>query len=134
MGDHSIRAVPAVTMLEMIINDWLSFAKNAQSIDERAAKSFGKVSRMSAMAWGMQYPSLLTVYRGTYLATVTYAADCWHMRAKLNVVRSALLKTQRPALTLSTKVYHTTNRATLPVLAGVLLADYKMTIAGKVDA
>ncbi|GBP23614.1 Retrovirus-related Pol polyprotein from type-1 retrotransposable element R1 4 [Eumeta japonica] len=81
----------------------------------------------------MRYPSLLTVYKGTYVATVTYAAGCWHMRANLHVVRSALLRTQRPALTLLTKAYRTTSTAALPVLAGVLPADYEVLLAGKTD-
>ncbi|GBP97352.1 Retrovirus-related Pol polyprotein from type-1 retrotransposable element R1 4 [Eumeta japonica] len=81
----------------------------------------------------MRYPSLLTIYRGTFLATVTYAADCWYARAGLHVVRSALLRTQRPALTVLTKAYRTTSTAALPVLAGVLPADLEVTLAGRVD-
>ncbi|GBP65872.1 Retrovirus-related Pol polyprotein from type-1 retrotransposable element R1 2 [Eumeta japonica] len=133
MGGDSIRAVSAATVLGVVIDERLSFAKHAQYIGERAAKSFGKVSRVSAASWGMRYPSLLTVYRGTYIATVTYAAGCWHTRANLHVVRSALLRTQRPALTLLTKAYRTTSTAALPVLAGVLPADYEVLLAGKTD-
>ncbi|GBP65858.1 Retrovirus-related Pol polyprotein from type-1 retrotransposable element R1 [Eumeta japonica] len=133
MGGDSIRAVPAATVLGVVIDDRLSFAQHALSIGERAAKSFGKVSRVSAASWGMRYPSLLTIYRGTFLATVTYAAGCWYARAGLHVVRSALLRTQRPALTLLTKAYRTTSTAALPVLAGVLPADLEVTLAGRVD-
>ncbi|GBP24850.1 Retrovirus-related Pol polyprotein from type-1 retrotransposable element R1 4 [Eumeta japonica] len=82
----------------------------------------------------MKYPSLLSIYRGTFLAIVTYAAGCWYTRARLHVVRSALLRTQRPALTLLTKAYRTTSTAALSVLAGVLPADLDVTLAGRVDS
>ncbi|GBP83126.1 Retrovirus-related Pol polyprotein from type-1 retrotransposable element R1 [Eumeta japonica] len=130
MGGDSIRVVSAATVLGVIIDDRLSFAQHALSIGERVAKSFGKMSRVSAASWGMRYPSLLTIYRGTFLATVTYAAGC---TCSVHVVRSALLRTQRPALTLSTKAYRTTSTAALPVLAGVLPADFDVTLARHVD-
>ncbi|GBP70804.1 Retrovirus-related Pol polyprotein from type-1 retrotransposable element R1 4 [Eumeta japonica] len=50
-----------------------------------------------------------------------------------NVVRSALLKTQRPALMLLTKAYRTIITAALPVLAGVLPAHMEVIIAGRTD-
>ncbi|GBP96663.1 hypothetical protein EVAR_89988_1 [Eumeta japonica] len=54
---------------------------------------------------GEWYSSLKTIYSATYLTTLTYVAGCWYERANLHVVRSALLKTQRPALALLTKAY-----------------------------
>ncbi|GBP84501.1 Retrovirus-related Pol polyprotein from type-1 retrotransposable element R1 4 [Eumeta japonica] len=134
MGGDSIRAVSATTVLGMVIDDRLSFAQHALSINERAAKSFDKMSRISAASWGMRYPSLLTIYRGTFLATVKYAAGYWYTCGGLHVVRSALFRTQRPALILLTKAYRTTSTAALPVLAGVLPADLDVTLAGRVDS
>ncbi|GBP89880.1 Retrovirus-related Pol polyprotein from type-1 retrotransposable element R1 [Eumeta japonica] len=93
MGGDSIRTVSAVTVLGLVLDEHLSFAQHAQSIGERASKSFGKVSRVSAASWGVRYPSLKTIYLATYLTTLTYAAGCWYKRANLHVVRSALLKT-----------------------------------------
>ncbi|GBP97340.1 hypothetical protein EVAR_103853_1 [Eumeta japonica] len=65
--------------------------------------------------------------------TVTYAAGCWYTGASLHVVRSALHRTQIPALTLLTKAYRTTSTAALPVLARVLPADLDVILAGRVD-
>ncbi|GBP60749.1 Retrovirus-related Pol polyprotein from type-1 retrotransposable element R1 2 [Eumeta japonica] len=87
-GD-SICAVSAARVLGVVINERLFFAQHAMTIGEKTAKSFGKVSRMSAASWGMRYPSLLTAYRGTYLAIITYPAGCWYERASLHVLRSA---------------------------------------------
>ncbi|GBP00995.1 Putative 115 kDa protein in type-1 retrotransposable element R1DM [Eumeta japonica] len=133
MGGDSIRTVSAATVLGLVLDEHLSFAQHAQSIGERASKSFGKVSRVSAASWGMRCSSLKTIYLATYLTTLTYVAGCWYERATLHVVRSALLKTQRPALTLLTKAYRTVSTAALPVLAGVLPAHMEVVIAGKTD-
>ncbi|GBP82584.1 hypothetical protein EVAR_69805_1 [Eumeta japonica] len=83
----------------------------------------------SAGNGGIGYRSLKIIYRDTYLATLTYAAGYWHQRAKLYVVRSVLLRAQQPALTLLTK----TSTAILPMFAGVLPADLKLLIAGRVE-
>ncbi|GBO98511.1 Putative 115 kDa protein in type-1 retrotransposable element R1DM [Eumeta japonica] len=100
IGGDSIRAVSAAKVLGVVVDERLSFAKHAQYIGEKAAKSFGKASWVSAASWGMRYPSLLTVYR---------------------------------ALTLLTKTYRTTSTVALPVLAGVLPADYEVILAGRTD-
>ncbi|GBP42614.1 Retrovirus-related Pol polyprotein from type-1 retrotransposable element R1 4 [Eumeta japonica] len=94
---------------------------------------FRKVSRVSAASWKMRFPSLLTIYNGTYKATITYATWCWFERSNLRMVRSVLLRTQRPALILLTKAYRTTSTAALPVLAGVLPAALEIMTAGRVD-
>ncbi|GBP91685.1 hypothetical protein EVAR_100265_1 [Eumeta japonica] len=65
---------------------------------------------------------------------MTYAAGCWHTRTSLHIVRSALLRTQRPALRLLTKAYRTNNMVALPVLVGVLPAEYEMILARRVDS
>ncbi|GBP73314.1 hypothetical protein EVAR_52840_1 [Eumeta japonica] len=54
-------------------------------------------------------------------------------KVDLHVVRSALLRTQRPALILLIKTYRTTSTAALPVLVGVPPADLEVTAAGRVD-
>ncbi|GBP63882.1 Retrovirus-related Pol polyprotein from type-1 retrotransposable element R1 [Eumeta japonica] len=133
MGGDSIRTVSAATVLGLVLDEHLSFAQHAQSIGERASKSFGKVSRVSAASWGMRFSSLKTIYSATYLTTLTYVAGCWYERANLHVVHSTLLKTQRPALTLLTKAYRTVSTAALPVLAGVLPAHMEVVVAGKTD-
>ncbi|GBP28873.1 Retrovirus-related Pol polyprotein from type-1 retrotransposable element R1 2 [Eumeta japonica] len=133
MGGGSIRSVATATVLGVVLDEHLSFAQHALTIGERASKSFGKVSRVSTASWGMRYPSLKTIYRATYVTTLTYAAGCWYGRASMHVVRSALLRTQRPSLILLTKAYRTVSTAALPVLAGVLPAHYEVTIAGRTD-
>ncbi|GBP42642.1 Retrovirus-related Pol polyprotein from type-1 retrotransposable element R1 [Eumeta japonica] len=133
MGGGSIRSVSAATVLGVVLDEHLSFAQHAQTIGERASKSFGKVSRVSTASWEIRYPSLRTIYLATYLTTLTYAAGCWYGRASLHVFRSALLRTPRPSLALLTKAYKTMSTAALPVLAGVLPAHYKVMIAGRTD-
>ncbi|GBP65542.1 hypothetical protein EVAR_87518_1 [Eumeta japonica] len=107
MSGDSIWTVSTATVLRVFIYDQLSFAQYTISIGEKAAKNFGKMSKVSEASWCMSAckQSLLTIYLGTFLATVTYTAGCWYRRAGLHVVRSALLRTQRPALTLLTKIY-----------------------------
>lgn len=48
------------------------------------------------------------------------------------MVRSPLLRTQRPALILLTKAYRSVSTSALPVLAGVLPADLEVLRAGTV--
>ena len=120
-------------MLGVVLDTGLSFARHASSIGERAAKCFGKMSRVSASAWGIRYPGLRVLYKGTFVATVTYAAACWYRRATLHVVRSALLRTQRPSLILLTKAYRSASTAALAVLGGVLPADLEVIRAGRLD-
>lgn len=132
MGGDSIKSVTSATVLGVVIDDRLSFAQHAQSIGERAAKCFGKVARVSATSWGVRYRALKVLYKGTFVATITYAASVWFERASLHIARSPLLRTQRPALTMLTKAYRSTSTAALSVLAGVLPADLEVIRAGRV--
>ena len=133
LAGDSVRSVTSATVLGVVLDANLSFAQHAMSIGERAAKCFGKMSRVSASSWGIRYPGLRILYRGTFVATITYAAACWYGRAALHVVRSALLRCQRPSLVLLTKAYRSTSTAALVVLGGVLPADLEVIRAGRFD-
>ncbi|GBP97347.1 Retrovirus-related Pol polyprotein from type-1 retrotransposable element R1 [Eumeta japonica] len=129
----SIAAVAYTRILGLVIDSSLSFGAHARDMGMRAAKCFGKVSRVSTSPWGLRYLALKIIYRGTFVAVITYAAAVWFRRANLHVVRSALLRAQRPALILLTKAYRSTSTHALPVLAGVLHADLEVVRHGEVD-
>lgn len=129
----SVRSVRSTRVLGVVIDGSLSFAEHARSIGERAASGLGKMSRVSASSWGMRYRALKVLYQGIFTPILTYAAGCWWRRVSTYVVRTALLRAQRPALILLTKAYRSTSTAALPVLAGVLPADLEVERAGKVD-
>ncbi|GBP88523.1 Retrovirus-related Pol polyprotein from type-1 retrotransposable element R1 [Eumeta japonica] len=133
LSGNPIRAVASATVLGVVIDASLSFAQHAASIVERASRCFGKLSRMSAASWGIRYGALRVLYRGTFVATVTYGAGCWVDRVGTYVARSTLLRGQRPALVLLTKAYRSVSTAALPVLAGVFPADLEVTRAGRLD-
>ncbi|GBP88565.1 Retrovirus-related Pol polyprotein from type-1 retrotransposable element R1 [Eumeta japonica] len=133
LSGNPIRAVASATVLGVVIDASLSFAQHAASIVERASRCFGKLSRMSAASWGIRYGALRVLYRGTFVATVTYGAGYWVDRVETYVARSTLLRGQRPALVLLTKAYRSVSTAALPVLAGVLPADLEVTRAGRLD-
>ncbi|CAH2216082.1 jg27626 [Pararge aegeria aegeria] len=133
LGGSSIKYGTQAVVLGVTIDGSRSFAPHARSIGERAAKCFGKMSRVSTASWGIRYRALRILYRGTFVATVTYAAACWAERASLHVVRSLLLKAQRGPLILLTKAYRTVSTSALAVLAGVLPADLEVIRAGKTD-
>ncbi|GBP96302.1 Retrovirus-related Pol polyprotein from type-1 retrotransposable element R1 [Eumeta japonica] len=120
-------------VLGLGIDSNLSFGAHARDMGTRAAKCFGRVSRVSTSSWGLRYPALKIIYRGTFVAVITYAAAVWFRRANFHVVRSALLRAQRPALILLTKAYRSTSTHALPVLAGVLPADLEVARRGEVD-
>lgn len=133
LGDKPVRSVQSATVLGVVIDSNLSFRPHAQSIGERAAAAFGKMSRVSASSWGIRYAGLRILYQAIFVAIVTYAAGCWWRRATTYMVRSALLRTQRQALILLTKAYRSVSSAALPVLAGVFPADLEVTRAGRID-
>lgn len=133
LAGDSVRSVASAMILGVVLDSSLSFAQHAVSIGERAAKCFGKMARVSASSWGIRYPGLRVLYRGTFVATVTYAAACWYRRATLHVVRSSLLRSQRPSLVLLTKAYRSTSTSALAVLGGVLPADLEVIRAGRLD-
>lgn len=110
----------------------VSYVQHALFIGEKASNCFGKVSRVSTSTWGVKYRILRVLYIGTYVATVVYAAAVWYRRSSFYSVRSALLRTQRPALMLLTKAYRSTSTAALRVLAGMLPADLEVVRAGRI--
>ena len=133
LGGESVGSVASARVLGVVVDTSQCFREHAQSIGERAAAAFGKMSRVSSSTWGVRYRALKVLYRGTYVATVTYAAGCWWHRTTTYVVRSALTRTQRQALILLTKAYRSVSSAALPVLAGVLPADLEVKRAGRID-
>ncbi|GBP43307.1 hypothetical protein EVAR_31191_1 [Eumeta japonica] len=100
MEGECIRSVSSATVLGVVIVERLFFVQFAITIAEKASKSF-----------------------------VTYAAGCWHERASLHIVRSALPRTQRLSLILLTKAYRMVSSVVLPVLAGVIPADLEVICA-----
>lgn len=126
----SIKAVTEAKVLGVVIDPTFSYAAHAVSAGEAATRGFCKMSRVSASSWGLRYRALRTLYAGTYVPIVTYAAPLWYHRASVHVVRSVLQRTQRPALTLLTKAYRTCSTAALAVLGGVLPADLALVRAG----
>ncbi|GBP79727.1 Retrovirus-related Pol polyprotein from type-1 retrotransposable element R1 4 [Eumeta japonica] len=93
---------------------WLAFP----SIDEAACPE--NITLLVGKAW------VEIIYRGTFVAVITYAAAIWFRRANYHVVRSALLRAQRPTLILLTRAYRSTSTYALPVLEGVLPADLEV--------
>lgn len=133
MEGASIAHVTHTRLLGVIIDDASSYVQHANFTGQKAANCFGKVSRVSASTWGIRYRALRVLFSGTYVATLTYAAAVWWRRSSHYAVRSALLRTQRPALVLLTKAYRSVSTAALPVLAGVLPADLEVTRAGRIE-
>lgn len=132
MDGFPVPSVRVMKLLGVLVDERLSFAQHARHIGEMGAKSFGRMSRVSTSSWGVRYGALRLLYRGTYVATITYAAAVWYKRVGVHVVRSPLLRTQRPALILLTKAYRSVSTSALPVLAGVLPADLEVLRAGTV--
>lgn len=133
MNGASIPNVTEARLLGVTLDVARSYVPHASFSGERAARCFGKVSRVSASSWGLRYKTLRLLYMGTFVAIVSYAAAVWYRRTSLFAVQSTLLRTQRPALVLMTKAYRSTSTAALPVLAGVLPADLQVVHAGKVE-
>ena len=128
----SVTHVNHARLLGVCIDEASSYVQHANFAGLRAVKCFGKVSRISASTWGVRYRALRILYIGTYVATLTYAAAVWWRRSSHYAVRSALLRTQRPALVLLTKAYRSVSTAALPVLAATLPADLEVVRAGRV--
>lgn len=132
MNGVSIPHVSQARLVGVIIDEARSYVQHALFIGEKASNCFGKVSRVSTSTWGVKYRILRVLYIGTYVATVVYAAAVWYRRSSFYSVRSALLRTQRPALMLLTKAYRSTSTAALRVLAGMLPADLEVVRAGRI--
>lgn len=130
-SSKSICSVSEAKVLGVVLDSGRSFAPHASSIGERASNCFGKMARISANSWGVRYRALRVLYEGTYTPTLTYAARIWYHRASVHVVRSVLLRTQRPSFILLTKAYRTSSTAALAVLAGALPADLALVRAGR---
>lgn len=109
-----------------------SYLQHAVFIGEKASNCFGKMSRIFAIRWGVKYRALRVLYSGTYVAIVMYAAAVWCRCSSTFVVKRALLRTQRPALTLLTKAYRSCSTAVLTVLAGILPVDLEVCRAGTI--
>ncbi|CAK1550155.1 unnamed protein product [Leptosia nina] len=116
LGGESVRSVTSAKLLGVVLDDRGTFAEHAGDIGDRAGRCFGKMSR------------------GTYIATITYAAAVWFDRALSYVVASRLLRSQRAALVLLTKAYRTTSTPALAILGRVLHANLEVYRAGKVQA
>lgn len=71
IGGASVPAVRHTKLLGVVIDESGSFAQHALAIGEREASCFGKMSRVSALFWGIRYKALKVLYWGTYVATVT---------------------------------------------------------------
>lgn len=132
MNGVSIAHVTQARLLGVVIDEASSYVPHANLSGLKAVHCFGKVSRVSASTWGIRYRALRVLFSGTYVATLTYAAAVWWRRSSHYAVRSALLRTQRPALVLLTKAYRSVSTAALPVLAAVFPADLEVTRAGRI--
>jgi hypothetical protein len=126
MGGRSVRFVREVKYLGVLLDSNNSFLAHAKSISEKAGSLFMKVRRISTATWGLRGGAVRTLYRGTYVAQLTYAAGVWAHRASSGSVRRTLLSGQRRPLLALTGAYRTVSTAALSVLAGELPADLEV--------
>ncbi|GBP93281.1 Retrovirus-related Pol polyprotein from type-1 retrotransposable element R1 [Eumeta japonica] len=84
-------------------------------------------------SWGMRLVALKILYRGSFVAAITYGAGCWVDRLNTYVACSILLREQRSFLIRLIKAYRSVSTAALPVLAKILPADFEMARAGRLD-
>jgi hypothetical protein len=126
MGGESIRFHDTVKYLGVTLDRTGSFLAHAKEISRKANNLFMKVRRLSKASWGLSSKAVRQIYRGIYVAQLTYAAGVWHHRAGTGNVQRTLLSGQRPPLLAVTGAYRSVSTAALPVIAGELPADLEV--------
>lgn len=126
MGDTSIRFVENTTYLGVTLDRSSSFLAHVKSVSSKAQALFMKLRRISTTEWGLRSPALRLLYRGVYVAQVSYAASVWEHRLQNALIISVLKRSQRIPLLALSGAYRTVASDALPVLAGALPIDLEI--------
>ena len=86
---------------------------------DKATRLYGKLTRIAKKEYGLNYRSLISIYKGLFVPIVTYAAAPWYDEITTHQKRK-LISAQRMALLGMTKAYKNVSNDALTVIAGTL--------------
>lgn len=124
MGGNKIRFVEKVSYLGVIWGRGMKIKDHITCVTERAYNKMMMVLRIMGNK-GIEYKRILGIYRGMYLAMITYAAGAWGDKLG-KMERYKLLSEQRKIGLRMTKGYRTLSGEAVRVIAGLIPLDLEV--------
>lgn len=97
----------------------LRAGEHVENICDKSRAMFSALKRVAKREWGLGYKALRIIYKGLFLAMITYVASVWHDRINVRDWRR-LGSAQRFALIGVTGAYRTISLKAVQVIAGEL--------------
>lgn len=119
IGEKRLKMVSSVRYLGVDFDERLGVSTHIKRITENATSAFHMMARLARTSWGLNSKTLMTIYKGITVPSLSYGSVGWFSRTNISHVKK-LESAQRKSLPRITSAYRTTSYAAATVLAGVL--------------
>ena len=114
----TLKFKPAVKYLSLILDRGLKFHSHAKYVGDKAKLIMQKYAAICGLKWGVGNKEMTTIYRGSFIPIIAYAAEAWIDEFN-DKTKRPIIGAHRCALIRITKAYRTTITEALEVLANI---------------
>ena len=118
MASGPLKFCKTVKYLGIMIDKQFRFTSHTKYVAEKAKIIMYKYAAMCGLKWGVSYREMLTIYRGSFVPIINYAAYAWIDNVNSVSLRK-IISAHRCALIRVTKAYRTTSTHALEVISNV---------------
>lgn len=119
IGSSSIKMKTTVKYLGLQIGTRFNIMPHVAYICEKSKRVFNNIAQVAKATWGLNTNTMRELYRGVFVAIITYAAAGWADKLT-EYHEKRLISAQRTALIRVTKAYRTISYDALIIIAGEL--------------
>ena len=116
-----------VKYLGVIIDTQTKFTSHSKYVADKAKNLVNKYAAICGLNWGVPFKEMATIYRGSFVPVVSYAAYAWIDHLNSVTIRK-IITAHRCALIRVTKSYRTTSTHLLKVLPNIQPIEHELQI------
>lgn len=125
-----IKFVKSCKYLGIQLDSGFTFIPHVRQLKSKLVGVSGKLMRVVSNSWGLNSKTLKLLYKGVFVAILSYGAACWYHRINKAAIVKTITSAQRPFMLMITNACRTVSTPALQVLAGVLPADLQIVYRG----
>lgn len=125
IGEKNIKYARAQKHLGIIVDERNEFKEHVTQVGGKAFDAFSKIRRIVNYKWGLDFRTLVILYKGLAEGILLYGASVWAHRTELVHYRRIPLSVQRLILLTVIRGYRTISGDAVCVIAGIKPIDIK---------
>jgi len=125
-GNNHLEQVDKIKYLGIFIDSKFKFNEHIKYITDRCTKLINALSKSARLNWGLKHEALKTIYNGSILPQLLYAAPVWVESIIKKCNRTKYVRVQRLISLIIAKAYRTISHEAFCILTGLTPIDIKV--------